>query len=814
MGSNAAENHPISMKWVLRAKQRGAKLIVADPRFTRTAAKADIYAPFRSGTDIAFLGGMIKYILENDLYFHDYVVHYTNAPYLVNPEFMGPGELGGVFSGYDQQSRKYDMRTWSFQLDDQGLPRKDNTLKGPNCVFQILKKHFSRYTLEMVSSITGTPEAALEEVYRTFGLSGKPDKAGTILYSMGSTQHSVGAQNVRCKAIIQLLLGNMGMAGGGLNALRGECSAQGAPDNGIFADVFPGYIPVPSASLVDLKAYIKKHAPTTKDPKSINWWVNRDKYIVSYLKALYGDKATKDNDFAYSWLAKTYEGMNVTAFAAFDEMSKGRIEGFFSWAYNPACSASNAGKIRRALSKLQWMVCVDIFDSETASFWRGPGMNPEGINTEVFLLPASTSFEKEGSTTTTGRVAQWKYKAIEPMGESLPDYEIINKLYFRVKKLYQKEGGVFPEPIISLTWNYGEKGAEGEIKKIDVHRVAQEVNGYYAEDVFDRNTHPPRLLGRKGELVANFTHLQADGGTACGNWLYSQSYTQADGKVINMMARRDKADPTGLGLFPHWGWSWPLNRRVLYNRASVDLQGRPWDPGRPVLQWNPATMAWEGDIPDGGGPPMGHEGGKYPFVMKIDGMGHIFGPLVDGPLPEHYEPFESPLPENPLSRQRINPAAEIPYSEESGPHDDIFVSSDSRYPIVCTTIRTQELYETGSTTRRQPWLAEMQPEIFVEMSEELAEEKRIKNGEKVLVSSVRGKLQAVALVTGRFRPFTVAGKRVHQIALPWCFGWRYPQDGSGGDSSNLLTGWIFDPNATEPEVKAFMVDISKMAKEG
>lgn len=813
MGSNAAENHTIAMKWVLKAGKRGAKLIVADPRFTRTAAKADIYAPFRSGTDIAFLGGMINYILTHNLYFHDYVIHYTNAAYLVNPAFQGPGELDGLFSGYDERTRKYDTSSWSFQLDDRGLPRRDFTLEDPNCVFQLLKKHYSRYTLQTVSSITGTPEAILEEVYRTFGLSGKQDMAGTILYSMGTTQHSVGAQNVRCKAIIQLLLGNMGMAGGGLNALRGECSAQGAPDNGVFADVFPGYIPVPSASLVDLKAYIRKHAPATIDPKSINWWVNRDKYIVSYLKALYGDKAGKDNDFAYSWLAKTREGMNVTAFVAFDEMFRGKIEGFFSWAYNPACSASNAGKIRKALSRLQWLVCVDIFESETASFWQGPGMNPEEIDTEVFLLPASTSFEKEGSTTTTSRVLQWKYRAIGPLGESQPDYEIINRLYFRVRKLYEKEGGICPEPIVNLTWNYGEKGADGEIRNIDVHRVAQEVNGYYVEDVFDRSTDPPRLIARKGELVPDFTHLRADGATACGNWLYSQSYTQVNGKVVNMMARREKADPTGLGLFSQWGWSWPLNRRVLYNRASVDLEGRPWDVRRPLLRWNPAKNVWEGDIPDGGGPPMGHENGKYPFVMKIDGVGHIFGPLADGPFPEHYEPLESPLAWNLLSSQRINPAARVFTTGESRLPEDIFCSGDDRYPIVCTTIRTQELYETGSTTRRQAWLAEMQPQIFVEMSEELAAEKGIRNGEKVKVSSARCELWAVALVTRRLRPFLVAGARVHEVALPWCFGWRYPKNGSGGDSSNLLAGWVFDPNATEPEVKAFMVNISKIVEE-
>lgn len=382
------------MRWVKKAQEKGARLLVADPRFTRTAAQADIYVPFRSGTDIALLGGMINYILEHDLYFKEYVIHYTNAAFLVNPDFQCPGELDGVFSGYHEETREYDTRTWSFQPDERGLPKKDDTLADPNCVFQLLKKHYSRYTMEKVSSITGTPEEKLEEVYRTFSLTGRPDRAGTILYSMGATQHSVGAQNVRCKAIIQLLLGNMGLAGGGLNALRGECNAQGAPDNGILCEVYPGYMPVPSASLVDRETYIRKHVPGSPDPKSINWWLNRDKYLVSYLKALYGDRATEDNDFGYEWLAKYDEGMNLTAFMAFEQMLQGKVEGFFAWAYNPACSASNAGRVRGALSNLQWMVCVDLFDTETASFWRGPRIDPKRYGRRSSCFPLQLNLKR------------------------------------------------------------------------------------------------------------------------------------------------------------------------------------------------------------------------------------------------------------------------------------------------------------------------------------------------------------------------------------------------------------------------------------
>lgn len=810
IGNNTAVNHPVSMKWVMQGKEKGAKLIVADPRFTRSAAMADIYAPFRSGTDIAFMGGMINYILGNSLYFKEYVVRYTNAAFLVNPEFKGPGELDGVFSGYDEKTRKYDRKTWSFQTDEKGVAKKDPTLEDPNCVFQLLRKHFSRYTLDKASSITGTPKEKLEEVYRTFAATGKPDKAGTILYSMGATQHSTGAGNVMSYSIVQLLLGNVGMAGGGLNAMRGEGNAQGSPDNGILFEHLPGYNLTPTASLVDLKTYIKKHSPETKDPKSVNWWINRDKYIVSYLKSIYGDKATNDNDFGYSWIPKRDEGMSCSDHMAFDEMFNGKIEGYFSWAMNRAVSAANAGKVRKAFSKLQWMVSVDLFDNETASFWRGPGMKPEEIKTEVFLLPAASFLEEEGSTTNTGRWLQWNYKVVEPIGGSKTDYEITNELYFRVKRLYEKEGGAFPEPIVNLTWNYGEKGPDGKIKNIDIHAVAKEINGYYLEDLYDKTTTPPKLLGKKGDLVANFTHLQADGTTSSGNWLYCDFYTQKDGKVINKAARRGHADPTGLGLFSEWGWSWPLNRRILYNRASVDPEGNPWDPKRAVIKWDAAASKWIGDVPDGGPPPLAHEKGRLPFIMKDDGVGHIFGPLAEGPFPEHYEPLECPLQENPMSKQRINPTSRLFYDNGRGLPEDIFLSCDTRYPYVATIFRTLEHYQSGSLTRRQPWLLECSPQMFVEMSKELAKEKGIENGEKVIVSSARAKLWAIAMVTSRLKPFKIEGSTVHQIGLPLHYGWMYPEN--GGDSANLLGPWFFDPNVGAPETKAFMVNISKILK--
>jgi formate dehydrogenase major subunit len=810
MGANPASNHPISMKWVMRAKDKGAKLIVVDPRFTQTASKADLYAPMRSGTDIAFLGGMIKYILDNNLYFKDYVVNYTNASFLVNPDFKGPADLDGLFSGYDEKARKYDKKTWGYQMGEDGTPKKDPSLKDPRCVFQLLKKQYARYTVDKVSSITGTPPDKLVEVYKLYGSTGRPNRAGTELYAMGWTQHTIGTQNIRTMAIIQLLLGNIGIAGGGINALRGESNVQGSTDQGLLFHLLPGYNATPSATLVDLNAYIEKFTPKTKDPKSVNWLSNRAKYITSYLKAIYGTNATKENDFGFAWLPKLDEGMNASWLVLFFRMWKGQFDGFFSWGQNPACSTPAAKYVRDALGKLKWMVTVNLFDNETASFWRGPGMNPKDIQTEVFFLPCVSSIEKEGSITNSGRLAQWRYKAVDHLGQAKPDADIMNELFLKVRELYKKEGGKFPAPILNLTWNYG--------KEVDIHKVAKEINGYYLEDVYDKKATPPKLLGKKGELCASFVHLQADGTTSCGNWLFSQSYTQKEGKVINMMARRGKDDPTGLGLYPGWAWCWPVNRRIIYNRASVDMNGNPWDPKRPLLKWDPnkedpATKKpgmWVGDVPDGPAPPMAKDTGKYPFIMKNDGVASIYGPgLNDGPFPEHYESLECPLEENLLNKQRINPAVSLKIQQEAGVDLAKYFSCDTRYPFVATTYRVTEHWQTGVMTRHSPWLLEMQPQQFVEMSRELAAEKGIKNGDTLKVSSARGELRAVAMVTSRFKPFKVGGQTVHQVGMPWCFGWQYPGDPKAGDSANLLTPFIGDANTMIPESKAFMVNVEK-----
>ncbi len=798
MGSNAAENHPISFKYVLEAMRNGAKLLSVDPRFTRTSAKADFYTALRSGTDIAFLGGMMKYLLDNKLYPQEYVVNYTNAAFLVNKSYKFKD---GLFSGYIADKRKYDKSKWAFQMDENGVPKMDKSLESKDCVFQHLKKHYSRYNTKLVSRITGTPEKDLLEVYKTYTATGKVGKAGTIMYAMGWTQHTVGTQNIRMMAMIQLMLGNMGVAGGGVNALRGESNVQGSTDHCLLWHIWPGYLKTPRASNVSLAAYNQKWTPASKDPISANWWQNYPKYTVSLLKSFFGEKATADNEFGYNWLPKVDDGKVYSWLDIFDEMYKGTIKGFLAWGQNPACSGANANKTRKALAKLDWLVNTNIFDNETGSFWRGPGMDPSKIKTEVFFLPCAASVEKEGSITNSGRWSQWRYKAADPPGDALPDGDIMVELMDKIRKLYRVEGGAFPEPILNLKWDYTTNG------KFDSHKVAKEINGYFLADVTVKGK-----MYRAGTLVPSFAYLQADGTTSSGNWLYCNSYTEKG----NMAARRGTQDKSGIGLYSEWSWCWPVNRRIIYNRASVDQKGQPWDKEHPVIRFagkvengKYVSKKWVGDVPDGGWYPMMNPDGtlrkdtKYPFIMKPDGHAHMFGPgRADGPFPEHYEPLECPIEKNLMSGQFINPTI-----KEFETAADTRATCDPRYPIVCTTYRVTEHWQTGVMTRWQPWLLETQPQSFCEMSEELAKLKEIKNGEKVSVESARGKVEAVAIVTKRFKPFKIAGTTIHQVGLPWCFGWVTPKD--GGDSSNLLTPSIGDPNTKIPETKAFMVNVRK-----
>jgi len=800
MGSNAAENHPISFKFVTEAQANGTKLISVDPRFTRTSAKADIFAPIRSGTDIAFLGGMINYILQNNLYHKEYVQHYTNAPFLVSSSYTF---RNGLFSGYDEKTRKYDKSKWAFQMDKDGRPKMDRSLKNSRTVFQLLKKHFARYNPKKVSEITGTPQKELLEIYKTYTATGARGKAGTIMYAMGWTQHTTGVQNIRTMAIIQLLLGNMGVAGGGVNALRGESNVQGSTDHCLLWHIWPGYLKTARSSNGSLAAYNDKWTPQSKDPLSANWWQNYPKYSVSLLKSFFGQNATSVNDFGYSWLPKVDDGKDYSWLSLFDEMYKGTFKGFFAWGQNPACSGANAGKNRQAFAKLDWMVNVNLFDNETGSFWKAPGVNTASIKTEVFFLPAAASVEKEGSITNSGRWSQWRYQGPKPLGNSLADGQIIMELGNRLKAEYDK-GGTFPEPIVNLKWDYLTNG------EYDSHKVAKEINGYFLKDV--------TIKGKtytKGTLVPSFAFLQADGSTSSGNWLYCNSYTEKG----NMAARRSTKDaPNRIGLFPQFAWCWPVNRRIIYNRASVDLKGKPWDLKDWVIKFDGqikdgkyVSRSWQGDVPDGGWYPMQNPDGsmredsKYAFIMRKHGHGQIFGPgRADGPFPEHYEPLECPIEKNPMNKQRINPTAPI-YKTGA----DAWASCDPRYPYVATTYRVVEHWQTGVLTRWQPWLMEMQPQVFVEMSEQLAKLKGIQNGERVMVSSPRGALQCTAVVTKRLQPFKIAGADVHQVGLPWHYGWVNPANGQE-ESANLLTPATGDPNTRIPETKAFMVNVAKI----
>jgi len=780
IGSNAAENHPLAFKWVTEAMEQDAELISVDPRFTRTSSKADTYARMRSGTDVAFIGGMIKYVIEDieghpENYNMTYIKEYTNATLLVDPGFKGPADLDGLFSGYDPAKRAYDRSTWVYQLDEKGIPKRDTSLKDPNCVFQLLKKQYSRYDVDTVCSVTGTAKDVYRKVCETYAATGKPDKSATIIYAMGTTQHTNAAQMIRSYSMLQLLLGNIGVAGGGINAARGQSNVQGSTDHCVLYHILPGYLKTPHPEDVDLEAYLKHYTPTSNDPLSANWWGNYDKYIVSLLKAWYGDAASASNDFAYEYLPKV-EG-DHSHIAAAEAMNDGIIKGFMSPGHNTAVSGPNANLEREWLGNLDWLMVSDLWESETAAFWKRPGVDPAQIKTEVFLLPAQASMEKEGSITNSGRWSQWRYKCCDGPDMARSDLWMVTELIKKVKELYDTEGGEYPDPILNLAWDYGDPP--------DVHKVAKEINGYDLE---------------AGELLPSFTKLKSDGTTSSGNWLYCASYTE-DG---NMAARRDPTqtpEQANIGLYPNWSWCWPVNRRIIYNRASVDLDGNPFNPDKPVINWHPLRGKWEGDVPDGGWPPMSQEGTKLPFIMTSEGRGHIFAPgtlLKDGPIPEHYEPWESPVG-NLLSNTQSDPAVTIWKSLVKG--------DASKYPIVATTYRVSEHWLAGQMTRNLPWLVELMPEMFVEVSEELAEEKGIENGKKVIVESARGKIEAVAVVTKRFTPFSINGKRVHQIGMPWHWGYMGL---SKGDSANVLTPNIGDANTTIPEYKAFLCDI--MAK--
>lgn len=788
MGGNPAENHPISMNWLRRTKEAGARLVHVDPRFNRSSQICNVFAKMRSGTDIAFVGGMIRYAIAHDRIQWDYVKNYTNASWIVSEDYAF-GD--GLFSGYDPVARKYDSGSWQFETDARGFARKDPSLEHPRCVFRILERHFSRYDIDTVCNITGTPREVYEQVCDIYTSTYAPDRAGTWLYAMGTAQHSHGTQNIRTYAILQLLLGNIGVAGGGVNAMRGESNVQGSTDQGLLYNSLPGYMKVPEEADGDLAGYLERVTPKPTDEGSVNWWGNVSKYIVSLQKAWWGEHATKENDFAFDYLPKIgagFEGSGYSYIPLFQAMHAGEIKGAFCFGQNPAVGGPNAKLARDALDKLDWLVVADLFEHETAGNWMRPGVDPKANQTEVFLLPAAASVEKEGSIVNSGRWMQWRYHVVDPPGEAKADLDILDGIVGAVKDAYA-EDGVFPEPIRELVWGY--QGASGHV---DPHLVAKEINGRYTRDV-EEGDGTPRPAGAQ---VAGFASLRDDGSTASGNWLYCGSYTEEG----NLAARRDATDSVnGIGLHPNWAWVWPMNRRILYNRCSVDLEGRPYNPRKWVIRWDAESKSWEGDVPDGGMPP-----GAPPYIMLPGGVAQLFAPdLADGPLPEHYEAVESPI-SNPLSSQQFNPVVKVWTTTEFDRIGDA-----SEFPIVATTYRVSEHWQTGVMSRNMPWLVGLMPDAFCEIGSDLARAKGIENGDRVKIRSARGEVEVYALVTRRFQPFFVGGRTVHQVGIPWHWGWAGL---APGDTANDLTPSVGDPNTMIPEFKVFLCDVQLHAKGG
>jgi formate dehydrogenase-N alpha subunit len=784
IGSNAAENHPISFRWVREAMRHGGKLISVDPRFTRTSSQADLYAPLRSGTDIAFIGAIINHALETGRIQREYVVEHTNASFLVDPRYScEDGLFGEVRNG------AFTREHWKFQVEGNGRVRTDPTLEHPDCVYQHLKRHYARYDFETVSRVTGTPIDKLHEVATLFTSTHRPDQSATIMYAMGTTQSTHGTQNVRVYSILQLLLGNVGMAGGGINALRGMPNVQGSTDHALLFHILPGYLRAPVADDQSLAVYLAK-APGTADPLSANWWQNYPKYTVSLLKAFWGDSATAGNEFAFHYLPKA--SGNYSHIALFEAMDRGEVQGLMVFGQNPAVGGPNANLAHRAMDKLDWLVVAELWETETAAFWKRPDADPSTIETEVFLLPAAASMEKEGSLTNSGRWGQWRYKAIDPPGDARPDLWILTQMYRSLKALYEEQGGALPGPIVDLTWEVG------DLDNPDVHMVAREINGrFLADKVVDGRSF------KRGDQVPAFALLQSDGSTASGNWLYTSSYTDAG----NMMARRQRSRPEDdpIALQSSWAWCWPVNRRVLYNRASCDGAGRPWAPHKAVVRYDWDQGVWKGDVPDGGWPPLRLPGGELnpagrrAFIMLPDGQAALFAPgLTDGPFPEHYEPLESPA-RNLLSGTALSPAVKVWRPDEVGTIAD--------YPIVGCTYRVSEHFQSGGMTRNMPWLVELVPDNFVEMSTELAASRGIRHGDRVRVKTIRGEIEVYAVVTRRFKPFTVDGRTVHQVGLPYHFGFM----GLGkGAIANTLTPHVGDANTMIPEYKAFLCDVERV----
>jgi formate dehydrogenase major subunit len=828
MGGNPAENHPCGFKWAIEAKrQRNAKIISVDPRFTRTSAVADMFCQIRAGSDIAFLGGVINYAIQNNRIAHEYLVNFTNAAFLVTPDFKLPADTDGVFSGFDAEKQTYDRNSWNYSgtggkpVQEPGMttgqnqspppsapmPEKvdfDLTLQNPNCVFQLLKKHYSRYTPEMVARITGIPADQFVKAADTFTsirIGGDMTKAGTIIYAVGWTHHTFGTQIIRTAAILQLLLGNVGRAGGGVNALRGHSNIQGATDMAGLYDTLPGYLKVPTPEDANFDAWMKRATPTSSKPApwdSWNYYSNTSKFTVSFMKALYGDAATKQNGWAFDYLPKVDRDYSWTHL--WNDMYDGKVKGMLAFGMNGVAIGPDTNKNIDALKKAEWLVVGEIYADETSEFWKSPRVLAQGdqtqIQTTVYRLPCAGFAEKDGSFTNSARWLLWKNAAVPMPGDCRLDQGIVAQIFLKIRELYQKESGKFPDPILNLTWNYSDP------LNPPLFEVLKELNGKALADLQDPAT---KQQIKTGQQLPGFAWLKDDGTTTCGNWIYSGAFTEAG----NQTARRDPSDPSNMGVHPGWGWSWPANRRILYNRASCDLAGRPWDPSRKQVWWNEDTKKWVGDdVPDFkvDSPPKDHMG---PFIMNAEGVGRIFAPLsafADGPFPEHYEPIESPI-ENPLHAGRSTNPVVTKFKDP----DDKFGTVQQGYNVVCTTFRLTEHYHYW--TKNNPMNVQLVPEPFIEMAAEMADEMGIRGGEKVKVSSARGEYIAKAMVTRRIKSMLIDGKKTYQIGIPFHWGYRGIAEDEGKTSRDLvnaLTHTAVDPNAHTPEFKGFLVKVEKV----
>jgi formate dehydrogenase major subunit len=829
MGSNMAECHPVGFKWPMKAKARGAVLIHVDPRFTRTSAMCDMYVPIRSGTDIVFLGGLVNYILTEKKYFLEFMINYSNAATLINADFKDTEDNDGFFSGYDPQTRTYNNATWQYQRGPAparvaeppagpqgksvsgvnfaqlianrlpGQPKEDRSLQDPNTVFQILKKHYSRYTPEMVERICGTPQDLFLKVAQVITERSGKDKTGAFTYAVGWTQHTTGVQLIRTAGLIQLLLGNVGRPGAGIKALRGHAQVQGATDISTLYNAHPGYLNTPNArrNHDTLRDYILTETQPT------SFWSNTPAYVVSQLRAWFGSAAHSDNDYGYDWLPKiTGDHSHLPAFV---EMSEGKIKGMILTGQNPATSINSTFQ-RAAMRKLEWLVVLDLYETESAAFWKEvAGSTPSDVQTEVWFMPAAHIAEKDGSMTQTSRIIQWHDKAADPPGQARSDLYFWYALGKKLKARYASSTSPRDNAIKFMTLDYEPDAAEAAHWKHkdepSALKILREING------FDVKT---------GNVLNTFGLLRDDGSTAAGSWIYTGVLQFVNGQLVNR--GRMTAGKNDGWVSPNWGWAWPGNRKQIYNRASADPDGNPWSDRKKYTYWDAVAKTWKNDAGDGidfaptkapgaaasaTGIGIAFHSGRDPFLLKTDGKGWLFAPVgtVDGPLPTHYEPWESPV-RNLLYKQDRNPVAKFwdvtgnKYNESAG----------VQFPHVITTYRLTEHHLSGAMTRWLPWLAELMPDLFVEMPHELAEEKGIANGDYVTVTTERGSTEARALVTSRLRPLTIDGKRVYQIGMPWHWGYMGI---ATSDITNNLTSFVADPNVTIHEAKAFTADIRK-----